>query len=111
MESGQVSKAASIIESDNPKKAIKLYLDAKRPARAARLLLSQDELESKENLVAEVLKALKATDLMELAGEINERTGNYHEAIRDYGKAGVFIRALELGKFIILTIYFLRESH
>ncbi|XP_058794797.1 intraflagellar transport protein 172 homolog [Phymastichus coffea] len=98
MDSGQVSKAASIIESDNPKRAIKLYLQAKRPARAARLLLSQDELASEENLVGEVLRALKAADLLELAGEINERTGMYLEAIRDYGKAGVFVRALELAR-------------
>ena len=97
MESGQTAKAASIIESENPRRALKLYLEAKRPGRAARLLLSQDELLADEKLVADIVRALRASDLAELAGEIYERTGDYHAAIEAYGQAGVFGRALELG--------------
>ncbi|KAJ8664577.1 hypothetical protein QAD02_006239, partial [Eretmocerus hayati] len=98
MDSGQTAKAASIIEPENPRRALKLYLDAKRPARAARLLLSQDELASDEKLVAELLRALKASELLELAAEVHERVGETHAAIENYAKAGIYARALELAR-------------
>lgn len=98
MDSGQKAKAASLIESNNPRRAIKLYLEAKRPGRAARLLLSQDELITDEKLVGDIVRALRAQELLELAGEIYERTGDFHAAIDAYGQSGVFVRALELGK-------------
>ncbi|XP_014206099.1 intraflagellar transport protein 172 homolog [Copidosoma floridanum] len=98
MDTGQIAKAASIIESDNPRKAVKLYLEARRPGRAARLVLSQDELVGDEDVVAEVVRALNAAELAELAAEIHERTGDYHSAIESYAKAGIFARALELAR-------------
>ncbi|OXU27721.1 hypothetical protein TSAR_004638 [Trichomalopsis sarcophagae] len=98
MDTGQKAKAASLIESNNPRKAIKLYLEAKRPGRAARLVLSQDELITDEKLVGDIVRALRAQELMELAGEIYERTGDFHAAIEAYGQSGVFVRALELAR-------------
>jgi intraflagellar transport protein 172 len=104
MESGQISKAAAIIESEDPRRAILLYLKARRPGRAARLLLGLDELVTDESLVNDVVAALKASELMELAGEIYERIGNYHAAIAAYGQSNIYARALELGMvFLFLS--------
>lgn len=97
MDSGQIAKAASIIESDDPRRACKLYLQAKRPARAGRLLLVQDELISNEKLVTDIVKALKTSDLYELAGEIYERIGDSAAAIEAYAKSGAYARAVDLG--------------
>lgn len=110
MDTGQTAKAASIIESDEPRRACKLYLDARRPGRAARLLLNQDELVADEKLVAQVLRALRSADQLELAGEIYERTGDSKAAIEAYGKSGVFARALELGEYIWVAAFFLART-
>lgn len=96
-----MAKAASIIESEDPRKAIQLYLKAYRPGRAARLILSQDELVNDETIVTEVVRALEASELTELIAEIHERIGDHHAAIKAYAKAGIFARALELGKELI----------
>ncbi|XP_011499324.1 PREDICTED: intraflagellar transport protein osm-1 [Ceratosolen solmsi marchali] len=98
MESGQMAKAASIIEAEDSRRAVKLYLKARRPGRAARLLLSQDELTDDDKLVTDVVTALKATDLMELAGEIYERIGDHHAAIVAYSQSNIYARALELAR-------------
>ena len=111
MDSGQIAKAASIIESDNPRRAVKLYLEARRPGRAARVVLGQNELVVDEKLVADVLRALRQTNLMELAGEIHERTGDYLAAIEAYGKAGIFARALDLGESLYFYFLFEKDFH
>lgn len=98
LDSGQTAKAAAVIESDNPRRAIKLYLEAHRAGRAARLMLSNNELLEDTSLVNEIIKALKSTYLMELAGEIFERTDDYPAAIKAYAQAGVFARALDLAR-------------
>lgn len=98
LESGQAARAAIILESTNPRRAVKLYLDARRPGRAARLVLSNDELLEDESIVNEIVRVLKASDLMELAGELLERISDPLEAIKCYSQAGVFARALELAR-------------
>ncbi|KAL7308007.1 hypothetical protein TKK_0000095 [Trichogramma kaykai] len=98
MDSGQTAKAAGIIEAEDPKRACKLYLQAKRPARAARLLMASDELLGNEKIVTEVVRALKAAELAELAGEIYEQTGDSASAIESYAKAGVYARAVDLAR-------------
>lgn len=98
LESGQASRAAAIIEKDNPRRAIKLFLEARRAGRAARLLLANESLLEDASIVTEVVKILRATDLMELAGEILEKTSDFSGAIECYGKAGVFARALDLAR-------------
>jgi len=98
LDSGQTVRAASIIETTNPKRAVKLYLEARRPGRAARLILGDNELLEDERIVEEVISSLKATDLMELAGELLEKTGAGAEAISCYAQAGVFARALDLAR-------------
>lgn len=98
LDSGQAARAAAIIENDNPRKAVKLYLEARRPGRAARLILTNEELLDDNYIVNDVIKVLKNTDLMELAGEVSEKISNPEDAIKCYAKAGVFARALELAR-------------
>ncbi|KAF7993474.1 hypothetical protein HCN44_010069 [Aphidius gifuensis] len=95
---GQTVRAATIIEKDDPKKAIKLYLDAGRTGRAGRLLLQSIELLEDEKLTKNVIKSLKSSDLMELAGEILEKINDCSGAIKCYSEAGVFSRALDLAR-------------
>ncbi|XP_015430536.1 PREDICTED: intraflagellar transport protein 172 homolog [Dufourea novaeangliae] len=104
LESGQSARAAAILEPTNPRRAVKLYLEARRPGRAARLVLADDELLEDKSIVNEIVKVLKATDLMELAGELLERTSEHLEAIQCYSQAGVFARALELARKVDPTM-------
>lgn len=104
LDSGQAARAASIIETTNPRRAIKLYLEARRPGRAARLILADNELLEDERIVKEVISGLKATDLTELAGELLEKTGAGSKAIKCYAQAGVFARALDLARKIDPTL-------
>ncbi|XP_011866841.1 PREDICTED: intraflagellar transport protein 172 homolog [Vollenhovia emeryi] len=104
LDSGQAARAASIIETTNPRRAVKLYLEARRPGRAARLILADNELLEDERVVEEVISGLKATDLAELAGELLEKTGAGSEAIKCYAQAGVFARALDLARKIDPTL-------
>ncbi|XP_076397740.1 intraflagellar transport protein Oseg2 isoform X2 [Megachile rotundata] len=98
LESGQAARAAAILENTNPRRAVKLYLDARRPGRAARLVLTDDELLKDRTIVNEIVRVLKMTDLMELAGELLEKTSEPQEAIKCYSQAGVFARAVELAR-------------
>ncbi|XP_076179801.1 intraflagellar transport protein Oseg2 [Ptiloglossa arizonensis] len=98
LESGQTARAAAILEATNPRRAVKLYLEARRAGRAARLVLADDELLDDKSIVNEIVRVLRATDLMELAGELLEKTSEPLEAIKCYSQAGVFARALELAR-------------
>ncbi|XP_012058709.1 PREDICTED: intraflagellar transport protein 172 homolog [Atta cephalotes] len=104
LDTGQAARAASIIETTNPRRAVKLYLEARRPGRAARLILADNELLEDERIVEEVISGLKTTDLTELAGELLEKTGAGSEAIKCYSQAGVFARALDLARKIDPTL-------
>lgn len=98
LDSGQAARAAAIVEPENPRLAVKLYLEANRPGRAARLVLANEDLLEDSVKVADVIGALKGADLMELAGEILERSSDPLKAIKCYAQAGVFARALELAR-------------
>ncbi|XP_063995942.1 intraflagellar transport protein 172 homolog [Diachasmimorpha longicaudata] len=98
--SGQSARAASIMENDDPKKSVKLFLEAGRAGRAGRLVLIHEDLLEDQELTKQVVKALKSSDLMELAGEILERTNDFIAAIKCYGEAGVFARALDLARSV-----------
>ncbi|XP_072763581.1 intraflagellar transport protein 172 homolog isoform X3 [Anoplolepis gracilipes] len=104
LDSDQAARAASIIETTNPNRAVKLYLEARRPGRAARLILTDNELLEDERIVEEVINGLKASDLMELAGELLEKTDAGSEAINCYAQAGVFARALDLARKVDPTL-------
>ncbi|EFN81491.1 Intraflagellar transport protein 172-like protein [Harpegnathos saltator] len=104
LDSGQAARAASIIETTNPRRAVRLYLEARRPGRAARLVLADNELLEDERIVEDVISGLKATDLMELAGELLEKTSAGAEAIDCYAQAGVFARALDLARKVDPTL-------
>ncbi|XP_020709272.2 intraflagellar transport protein 172 homolog isoform X2 [Athalia rosae] len=98
LDSGQAAQAAAIIESFNPRHAVTLYLQANRPGRAARLMLTNEDLMDDPSAIGEVISALKAADLMELAGEVFEKSSDPVNAIKCYSQAGVFARALELAR-------------
>ncbi|XP_008560724.1 intraflagellar transport protein 172 homolog [Microplitis demolitor] len=100
LNSGQAARAAVIIESDDPRRAVKLFLDAGRAGRAGRLLLSNESLLEDSKITDEVVKALKSSDLMELAGEILEKTNDTSGAIKCYQEAGIFARALDLARSV-----------
>lgn len=100
LSSGQGARAATILENDDPRRAIKLFLDAGRAGRAGRLLLSNVDLLNDQIITNEVVKALKSSDLMEFAGEILEKTNDSRGAIKCYSDAGVFARALELARSV-----------
>ncbi|XP_076232501.1 intraflagellar transport protein Oseg2 [Calliopsis andreniformis] len=104
LESGQAARAGAILEATNPRRAVKLYLEARRPGRAARLVLANDELMHDKLIVNEIVKVLKSTNLMELAGELLEKASEYLEAIKCYSQAGVFARALELARKVDPTL-------
>lgn len=104
LDSGQTARAASIIENTNPRRAVRLYLEAYRPGRAARLILANNELLEDERIVEDVISSLKTLDLMELAGELLEKTSAGAEAINCYAQAGVFAKALDLARKIDPTL-------
>lgn len=99
-ESGQETRAAAVTEHEDPRKAVKLYLEARRPGRAARLVLEHKELLEDDAIIDDLVRGLKEADLMELNGEILEKTSRQSEAIKCYVQAGAFARALELARKI-----------
>lgn len=95
---GQTVRAAAIIEKNDPRKAIKLFLEAGRTGRAGRLLLHSSDLLEDKKLTNDVIKSVKSSDLLELAGEILEKINDINGAIKCFSQAGVFSRALDLAR-------------
>lgn len=100
LESGQTAKAAAIIEQENSGRAVGLYLEANRAAKAARIILAydRDEMSQNKSLVDDVMRALKKSDSMELAGQLYEKLDNVSAAIESYAQAAAYARALELAR-------------
>ncbi|XP_072782279.1 intraflagellar transport protein 172 homolog isoform X2 [Taeniopygia guttata] len=78
--------------------AISLYLRAGLPAKAARLVMSRDELLTNMDVIDRISTALIRGELYEQAGDLFEKVGNPRKALECYGKGSAFLKAVELAR-------------
>ncbi|XP_030627149.1 intraflagellar transport protein 172 homolog [Chanos chanos] len=99
METNQNEKAGEVKETEGDYiGAINLYLKAGLPAKAARLVMSRDELISNSDIVNRIATALIKGDFYERAGDLYERIRNNHRALECYRKGSAFRKAVELAR-------------
>lgn len=99
MSSGQEETAGQMLESRGEiDQAMTLYLKAKEPIRAARLIQKSPNLLRDEELLNRVLSLLIEFDLYELAGDISQKVQQPSAAIDYYRRGQKFERAIELAR-------------
>lgn len=99
IESHQEEKAGDLIEKEGDYLgALNLYLNAKQPGRAFRLLQNYTYLLENEQIVNRVISALIKADMMEQAGILYERVNNSQKALECYKKGNIFSKAVDLAK-------------
>uniref|UniRef100_A0A8C4WQ59 Intraflagellar transport protein 172 homolog n=1 Tax=Eptatretus burgeri TaxID=7764 RepID=A0A8C4WQ59_EPTBU len=99
LDTGQEERAAELWESKGDHmSALNLYLKANLPARAACLVMSNNELLLKPDVVNRIASALLKMDLLERAGDLFEELKNHHKALECYRKACSFQKAVELSR-------------
>lgn len=99
METRQEEKAGDLKEKEGDHlTALNLYLNAKQPGRAFRLLQNYTYLLENEQIVNKVISSLIKADMMEQAGMLYEKLNDYHKALDCYKKGKIFPKAVELAK-------------
>lgn len=99
MQSGQDEIAGQVLESRGEiDQAMSLYLKAKEPIKAARLILKSSQLLHDTELLNRVISLLVESDLYELAGDLLQKVQQPGEAINYYRKGQKFERAIELAR-------------
>ncbi|KAF6103703.1 intraflagellar transport 172 [Phyllostomus discolor] len=99
MDTQQEERAGELQESQGDGlAAISLYLKAGLPARAARLVLTQEELLANTELVEHITAALIKGELYERAGDLFEKIRNPQRALECYCKGSAFMKAVELAR-------------
>ncbi|XP_078205746.1 intraflagellar transport protein 172 homolog isoform X6 [Callithrix jacchus] len=99
MDTQQEERAGELQESQGDGlAAISLYLKAGLPAKAARLVLSRDELLANTELVEHITAALIKGELYERAGDLFEKIHNPQQALECYCKGNAFMKAVELAR-------------
>uniref|UniRef100_A0A2K5SHV9 IFT80/172/WDR35 TPR domain-containing protein n=1 Tax=Cebus imitator TaxID=2715852 RepID=A0A2K5SHV9_CEBIM len=78
--------------------AFSLYLKDGLPAKAARLVLSREELLANTELVEHITAALIKGELYERAGDLFEKIHNPQQALECYRKGNAFMKAVELAR-------------
>uniref|UniRef100_A0A2K5DPE1 Uncharacterized protein n=1 Tax=Aotus nancymaae TaxID=37293 RepID=A0A2K5DPE1_AOTNA len=78
--------------------AISLYLKAGLPAKAARLVLSREELLANTELVEHITAALIKGELYERAGDLFEKIRNPQQALECCRKGNTFMKVVELAR-------------
>ncbi|MEQ2313666.1 hypothetical protein AMECASPLE_004402, partial [Ameca splendens] len=98
-ETGQDEKAGEVKESEGDfQAAIKLYLKAGLPAKAARLAISCPEISSSTETVSRIAASLIKGELYDRAGDLYEKARNNQRALECYCKGGAFRKAVELAR-------------
>ncbi|XP_066234732.1 intraflagellar transport protein 172 homolog isoform X2 [Saccopteryx leptura] len=93
MDTQQEERAGELQESQGDGlAAISLYLKAGLPARAARLVLTQEELLANTELVEHITAALIKGELYERAGDLFEKIRNPQRALECYCKGNAFMK-------------------
>lgn len=101
LRSGQEEKAGQVLEvRGDTDQAMTLYLKAKQPTKAARLILKMPHLLHDDELLNRVIVALVNADLYELAGDLSQKMRQSKAAIDFYRKGKVFARAIELARTV-----------
>ncbi|XP_059044752.1 intraflagellar transport protein 172 homolog isoform X5 [Mustela lutreola] len=99
MDTQQEERAGELQESQGDGlAAISLYLKAGLPAKAARLVLAQEELLANTELVENITAALIKGELYERAGDLFEKIRNPERALECYCKGSAFMKAVELAR-------------
>ncbi|XP_077008571.1 intraflagellar transport protein 172 homolog isoform X7 [Tamandua tetradactyla] len=99
MDTQQEERAGELQESQGDGlAAISLYLKAGLPARAARLVLTREELLADMELVEHITTALIKGELYERAGDLFEKIRNPQRALECYCKGNAFMKAVELAR-------------
>ncbi|XP_021109553.1 intraflagellar transport protein 172 homolog [Heterocephalus glaber] len=99
MDTQQEERAGELQESQGDGlAAISLYLKAGLPAKAARLVLTREELLATTELVEHITTALIQGDLHERAGDLFEKIRNPQRALECYCKGNAFMKAVELAR-------------
>nr|XP_039330556.1 intraflagellar transport protein 172 homolog isoform X2 [Saimiri boliviensis boliviensis] len=99
MDTQQEERAGELQESQGDGlAAISLYLKAGLPAKAARLVLSREELLANTELVEHITAALIKGELYERAGDLFEKIHNPQQALECYRKGNAFMKAVELAR-------------
>ncbi|MBN3302921.1 IF172 protein, partial [Amia calva] len=100
METNQDEKAGEVKEGEGDfQGAINLYLKAGLPAKAARLVMSREELIANSETVNRIASALIKGEFYERAGDLFEKNRNYQRALDCYRKEFAFRKAVELARF------------
>ncbi|KAK2092138.1 hypothetical protein P7K49_028666 [Saguinus oedipus] len=98
-EAKQEERAGELQESQGDGlAAFRLYLKAGLPAKAARLVLSREELLANTELVEHITAALIKWELYERAGDLFEKIHNPQQALECYCKGNAFMKAVELAR-------------
>lgn len=101
MESHQEEKAGELREKEGDYlEALGLYLNAKQPGRASRLLQNHPYLMENEDVANRVISALIKIDMMEQAGELYEKLNDSNKALECYKKGKAFAKAIDLARRI-----------
>ncbi|XP_055482913.1 intraflagellar transport protein 172 homolog isoform X1 [Psammomys obesus] len=99
MDTQQEERAGELQESQGDGlAAISLYLKAGLPAKAARLVLTREELLANTELVEHITTALIKGELYERAGDLFEKIRNPQRALECYCKGNAFMKAVELAR-------------
>lgn len=99
LDTSQEGRAGQLKEKENdPGAAVNLYLKAGMPARAARVVVSNEELLGSSELVSRVAGALTRAECYERAGDLFERARDYKQAMECYKKGESWNRAVELAR-------------
>uniref|UniRef100_A0A2K5S7U6 Intraflagellar transport protein 172 homolog n=1 Tax=Cebus imitator TaxID=2715852 RepID=A0A2K5S7U6_CEBIM len=95
MDTQQEERAGELQESQGDGlAAISLYLKAGLPAKAARLVLSREELLANTELVEHITAALIKGELYERAGDLFEKIHNPQQALECYRKGNAFMKVV-----------------
>ncbi|KAL0620762.1 Intraflagellar transport protein 172-like protein [Plecturocebus cupreus] len=99
MDTQQEERAGELQESQGDGlAAFSLCLKAGLPAKAARLVLSREELVANTELVEHITAALIKGELYERAGDLFEKIHNPQQALECYHKGNAFMKAVELAR-------------
>ncbi|XP_065212288.1 intraflagellar transport protein 172 homolog [Planococcus citri] len=97
----QEEKAALLHEQDGDfTAALNLYLKAGLSAHAAKLVQRNPELLEKDDVIMKVISSLMKSEQYQLAGELYELVQKPSKALECYRKGHIYIKAVELAKFV-----------
>ncbi|XP_050421465.1 intraflagellar transport protein 172 homolog [Adelges cooleyi] len=101
LETHQEERAAEIKEMEGDKRpALELYMKAGLFSRAAKLVQDDPDLMADEYVIENVLSGLLRLKNYHVAGELCQSQGKPEKAIEFYCKGNIYIKAVELARFV-----------